>query len=437
MKTSLWIILLLMTIIPFGTAQTLDKVKLDRYFDTLAQHNKFMGSVAIAQDGQLIYTKSVGFADVAKQVKANNQSTYRIGSISKTYTAVLVFKAVEAGKLNLNQTIDKFFPTITHADTITILQLLGHRSGIHNFTDNEDYLTWHTQPKTEAEMIAIIVKGGSDFVPGSKGEYSNSNYVLLAYILEKSFEKPYQDLLEEYIIKPTGLKNTYSGGQRQGHECISYEFDGYWQPQPETNMSIPIGAGSIVATPQDIITFGTTLFSGKLISLAHLNQMMTIQDGYGMGLFQFPFNEKKAWGHTGGIDGFSSMWGHFPEEKLAFALTGNGVNMTTNDIAIAVLNAAFDKPYDIPEFKTFDIAVEELDKYTGVYTSAQFPMSITIGREDNTLTAQATGQAAFLLQPTEKDKFSFDRAGVILEFNPAEKRMVLKQGGGEFSFTKN
>ena len=94
MKTSLKALLLLLITGSFATAQTLDKAKLDQYFDALVQHNKFMGSVAIAKDGQLIYTKSVGFADVARQLKANSETTYRIGSISKTYTAVLVFKAV-------------------------------------------------------------------------------------------------------------------------------------------------------------------------------------------------------------------------------------------------------------------------------------------------------------------------------------------------------
>ena len=96
-------------------------------------------------------------------------------------------KAVENNKLELDTTIDKWFPTIPNADKITVKQLLNHRSGIHNFTDDNDYLNWNTQRKTEKEMVGIISKGGSDFSPGSKAEYSNSNYVLLTTLLKKLF----------------------------------------------------------------------------------------------------------------------------------------------------------------------------------------------------------------------------------------------------------
>src|SRR5690606_9235464 len=120
-----------------------------------------------------------------------------------------------------------------------------HRSGIRNFTEDEKYLTWHTQPKTEAEMTAIIAEGGSVFEPGSRTAYSNSNYALLTYILEKAFQKPYAQLLKEYIATPTGLENTYLGGKinPKNNECKSYRYDGEWKPESETDISIPLGAG--------------------------------------------------------------------------------------------------------------------------------------------------------------------------------------------------
>ena len=171
-----------------GLAQTnFDKTKLDNYFNALEQNNKFMGSVAVSKKGEVIYRKSIGFADVENNVKANDNSKYRIGSISKTFTAVLILKAVEEKKLKLSQTIDKWFPSLKNVKKITIEHLLRHRSGIHNFTNDKDYLTWNTQPKTEEKMVEIIAKGGSDFKPNSKAEYSNSNFVLLTYILEKTY----------------------------------------------------------------------------------------------------------------------------------------------------------------------------------------------------------------------------------------------------------
>ena len=207
--------LILLLIVSGGVfAQDLfDKTKLDNYFGILEENNKFMGSVAVAKNGEIIYTKSVGFADVENNVKATEKSKYRIGSVSKSFTAVLVLKAVEEKKTDLDQTIDKWFPAIANSQEITIRHLLSHRSGIHDFTHNEDYLTWCMQPKTEKEILAIIENGGSDFEPDSTAEYSNSNYVLLSYMLEKIYSKPYSDLLREYIVKPIGLADTYVFGK--------------------------------------------------------------------------------------------------------------------------------------------------------------------------------------------------------------------------------
>src|SRR5690606_16847163 len=128
-----------------------------------------------------------GFADLENKVEATEKSKYRIGSISKSFTAVLVMKAHEDKLLNLNQTIDKWFPTIKNAQKISLNHLLSHRSGIHNFTNDADYLTWNTRAKSQKEMVDIIANGGSDFEPDSKAAYSNSNYVLLSYILEQTY----------------------------------------------------------------------------------------------------------------------------------------------------------------------------------------------------------------------------------------------------------
>ena len=172
-----------------GFSQDIDKAKLDSYFNALETRDKFMGNVAVSKDGKIIYSKSLGYIDLENKVKSNENSKYRIGSISKTFTTVLILKAVEEKKLELSQTIGKWFPTIKNSDKITLKNLLNHRSGIHNFTDDKEYLAWNTQPKTEKEMVEIIAKGGIDFEPNTKSSYSNSNFVLLTYILEKTFKR--------------------------------------------------------------------------------------------------------------------------------------------------------------------------------------------------------------------------------------------------------
>ncbi|WP_207423095.1 serine hydrolase domain-containing protein [Desertivirga brevis] len=423
-----------------GFSQALDKQKLDAYFDALEKNDRFMGSVAISQNSKVIYTRSVGFADVESQTKADQSSRYRIGSITKTFTATLVMKAVESNKISLDQTIDKYYPAVKNASKITIRHLLNHRSGIHNLTDDAAYASYYTRAKTEEELLDIIIKGGTDFEPDSKMVYSNSNYILLTFILKKSFKKPYAELLKEFITEPLGLRNTYVGGKisLQNKEASSYTTGENWVKAPETDTSVPLGAGSIVSTPTDLVKFSDALFAGKVVNSKSLEQMKTLKDNFGFGLIQMPFYDKKGFGHTGGIDGFSSVFIHFPQDAVSYALISNGTNFNNNDISIAVLSAVFGKPYSIPEFKKgITLSPEELDKYLGVYSSTAIPLKVTITKKDNTLIGQATGQGAFPLEALEKDKFGFAQAGVILEFKPAEKAMVLKQGGGEYRFSRD
>lgn len=417
---------------------TFDKKKLDSYFEALDQNDKFMGSVAVSKDGDIIYKKSVGYTDVEDKIKASDKTKYRIGSISKSFTAVLVLKAVENKKLELNQTIDKWYPTLPNANKITVKQLLNHRSGIHNFTNDDNYLSWNTQPKTEQEMMEIISKGGSDFTPDSKAEYSNSNYVLLTYIIQKTFSESFSDLIKKHIVNPLGLKDTYVFDKinTKFDEAKSYDYLGSWKQENETDHSIPMGAGSVISTATDLTKFADALFGGKLLQPASLELMMTIKDGYGMGLFKIPFYNSVGYGHSGGIDGFVSVYSYFPDEKISYALTSNGTNFKTNDISIAVLSAVFNKQYEIPTFTSYHVTSADLDKYLGVYASKQISLKITVTKEGNTLLAQGTDQSALPLEPTDKDTFKYDAVGAKFEFNPTNNTLTLFQGGGQIEFTK-
>ena len=412
--------------------------QIDKYLDDLEKHNKFMGSVAVAKNGAIVYSKAVGYSDVEKGIRANEDSKYRIGSISKTFTAVLVMQAVEQGKLKLDTRLNTFFPTIKNADKITISHLLNHRSGIHSFTDDDSYLEWNTQAKTEKEMLAIIEKGNSLFAPDSKAQYSNSNYVLLSYILEKVYKESFGSILQKNIAKPIGLKNTYLAKTIDvyDNEVKSYTYTGNWKLESETDPSIPLGAGAIVSNPQDIILFSNALFEGKLLQPSSLEYMKTLKDNYGSGLFKYPFNGKFGYGHTGGIDGFSSIFTYFENDKITYVMTSNGANTNTNTISLVVLSEAFGVPYQLPEITTYKVDPKDLDAYLGVYSSTQLPIKITITRVGETLMAQATGQSSFPLEAVKKDVFQFEVAGIVIEFNSNENNLILIQGGGNFTFSK-
>lgn len=421
-----------------GFSQEINTEKLNSYLETLAVNDKFMGSVAVSKNGKIIYAKATGYADVDKNMKPNADTRYRVGSISKTFTATLVFKAIEEGKLSLDETLKKYFPEIKNADKITMSNLLNHRSGIYNFTNDKVYMEYMTQPISEAKLIEYIVKGGSDFKPNSKASYSNSNYVLLSLILQKVYKKPYAALLEEKIISPLDLKNTVFGKKinSENNEAFSYNYVDKWQKETETDMSVPLGAGSVVSTPSDLSLFATALFKAQIISAESLKTMMTLKDDYGMGLFKMPFDEKSSYGHTGAIDGFSSVFGYFIEDGIGFAIISNGNNYNQNSVTIAVLSEIFNKPYEIPSFKQMDLSAKDLEKYIGVYSTKELPIKLTISTNDNTLIGQATGQSPFPLAATGEHVFSFDQAGVVLEFKLNEKTVRLKQGGGSYLMTK-
>ena len=419
-------------------AQEQKFLTLDSLFQILDVNNRFMGSLSISENGKVTYSKTIGKADLASGKSSDKLTKYRIGSISKMFTACLIFQAIEENKLSLTQNINRFFPKITSAKEISIGNLLNHRSGIHNFTNDTNYFNYYTASKSKKEMLEIIQASGSDFKSNSKAEYSNSNYILLSFILEKIYKKSYEELLDIKIIQPQGLKNTYFGKKLElaKNECASYRFSGKWELEKETNSSVSLGAGGIVSTTEDLLFFISNLFAGKIINTASLEQMTKLEDGYGMGIFPVPFYDKKGFGHTGGIDGFSSFLYIFPEEKISIALTSNGSRFNNNDIAIAALSDCFDKPFTLPSFYAVELTSADLDKYLGSYANPEMPIKISITKDSFSLIAQATGQLSFTLELIGKDSFEFSPAGVEIQFIPQKNLLILKQGGGEFSFKR-
>lgn len=431
---NVWILLLMLGSGFISCAQGFDPQKMDSLFSLIEEHDKGMGSISLFQDGKEVYHHAFGFADVENNISATENTKFRIGSISKTFTATLIMQLVEEEKLSLDTKLDDFFPEIPNADKISIEHLLRHRSGLYNFTDKADYRNWMDQTKSEAEMVDLFIANGTEFEPDEKFAYSNTNYVLLSYIAEKAEAKPFAAILKDRITDPLQLKHTYFGGKidSKNEEALSYYKIENWELATETDMSIPMGAGGIVSTPADLNTFLTALFSDKVLSEQSLKQMTSLIDGYGLGIIQLPFYEKKAYGHNGRIDEFYAMSGYFPEDKLAISYFANGIGMGVNDIMIAALSIYFGREYTLPEFKpALTLSPEALDQYLGTYSSPNFPLKVTMTKEDNILVGQASGQPSFHLEAIEENVFQFQPAGLVLEFVPEEELMVLKQAGTE------
>ncbi|BEV04010.1 serine hydrolase domain-containing protein [Chryseobacterium gambrini] len=434
--------LLFLSVISLSTtafSQANVKQKLAAYIDSLYAHHKIMGSFAFSENDRPTFVKVVGFADAEKNQKANVNTQYRIGSISKTFTAVLIMKAFEEKKISLDQKLSEFYPEIPNAEKISIENLLQHRTGIHNLTSEAEFWQYNTKPQTESSLISIIKKYKSDFEPGSKHEYSNSNYILLGFILEKIYKKPYAVLLKDKITKPLKLTLTEVGGKidPSKDQAKAYQYiNGKYVVSSETDMSIPIGAGNIISTPRDLLTFILGLENGKLVKKSSLEKMKTFVDDYGYGLVKVPFDKYSGFGHTGGIDNFSSALFYFPDLKIATAFSTNQSEMDTNDISIKMIETAMGKDFEMPNFKTYEISENDLQKFTGTYSSKGIPLKITIFIEDKKLMAQATGQSAFPLEAISETSFKFDMAGIVIDFYPAKKQFVIIQGGTKNTFTK-
>lgn len=284
----------------------------------------------------------------------------------------------------------------------------------------------------------MMLEGGSVFEPDTKADYSNSNYILLTFILEKIYKRPYEDLLRSQILNPLGMKETYVFGPIEvgKGEAKSYLYNGNWQEDLEAHPSIPLGAGALTSTVSDLSKFASGLFEEKLISTGSLAQMMEMKDGFGRGMFMIPFYERKSFGHTGGIDGFRAFLGYFPEEKVTLAVLSNGMNYNNNDILIAALSAQFEKEWKLPDLTEIVISEELMQKYIGTYSSSQIPLLLTVEDKGGKVAIQLTGQPQAVLEAKDEFTFELKAAGAVFTFDPDQNQVTLKQGPANIVFKK-
>ena len=417
--------------------QTIDQ-QLDDYFDALDGH--FMGSIVVQQDGKTIYQRSLGWSDVENQIPATAETQYRIGSISKTFTAVLVLKAAADGRLSLNDPIAKYFPDaqIPNAERITIDQLLQHRSGLVDIVNDKpyEYLTYFTTPQTRQQILERVAAAGTNFEPGSEYRYCNTGYNLLGYILEDVWGKPFAEIVSEQIVNPLDLRHTrYSEAiNPQRGDARSYSLLDGWQVQPETDASVAIGAGALASTPADLAKFGAALV-GDIFGNNIFEQMKEVKDAYGRGLVQFTYGDQIGYGHAGLIDGFGSKLVVFDNVTVAFC--SNGADYDANLIVPTVLDVLNGKKIDLPKFdKYLKLSPEQLASYTGVYRCDALSMEVTVRVAGDRLSAQASGQSSFPLDAVSADQFENATVGAVITVAPDRKKIILKQMGQEFEFAR-
>jgi D-alanyl-D-alanine carboxypeptidase len=420
-----------------GDAQTLDKTKLDQFFDRLAEKNKAMGSLTIAKDGKVLYTRAIGYSQIngAEKKPLTAENRFRIGSITKMFTAVMILQLVEEGQLKLSDTLDKFFPQVPNARKITIAQILAHRSGIPTSRPSSK-----TDAVTRDELLAIISKGSPEFEPDTKHSYSNSGYFVLGLIVEKLTSKSYEEALKERITSRIGLKDTYAQTgdiDVNKNETLAYaHFGSGWKQVTEIHSSILFGGGQIVSTPNDLAKFIHALFDLKLISQESLHQMKTRRDGEGLGMTTFRFAGKTFYGETGGGDNRGAWLAYEPEEKLTVAYATNAKIYPVTNIVSGVVDIYYHRPFQIPALESIAVNPDLLDRYVGVYSSPEAPAKVTVTRDGSTLFFRPPGaSSAVPLEATAEDQFQIEGAAVFT-FNAAKNQMIVKRRGGERVLTK-
>jgi CubicO group peptidase (beta-lactamase class C family) len=430
--------LLLLLLFPALLFAQQDKLKrIDSLLSYYESKNEWMGSVAISDNGKVIFSKAYGLSDVSIKKRPDANTGYKIGSITKMFTSAIVFQLIENGKLTLDTKLAKYYPQIPNSDKITIVQLLGHRSGLFNYTDDTTVVNSWRNPISKAVMLDKIKSYQSLFAPGTRSQYSNSNYYLLGLIIEDITKISYSANVQDRIIKKLGLKRTiYPDKPDPAHnEALSYKTSGgKWVLEEPWDHSFASSAGALVGTPSDLTVFIQALFDGKIISESSLAEMTKIEDGYGRGIFPIPFYEKKGYGHTGGIEQFASSVAYFPTEKVAISMVANAKGENNNDIAIGILSLYFEKPYTFPNLDKVIVDTKILKSYEGVYSSPTFPLKIEISESNGTLTAQATGQPALTLETINESEFAFKQAGA--NFTLGNNKLTLKQAGATFELTK-
>lgn len=418
------------------------EARLDQVVDSYTAGNAFMGTVLVVDGDRVLLDKGYGMADLEWGNPNAPDVKFRLGSLTKQFTATLVLLLQQDGKLKIDDPVSKYLPDAPKAwEKITLANLLGHTSGIPSFTDLKEFGVWRMSPHTTEEELAFFRDKPLDFEPGSKFAYSNSNFEVLGAVIEKVSGKKYGDLLRERIFDPLGMKDS---GLDTDELILPKRAQGY-MPGPgglvlarSESMTVPWAAGSIYSTTGDLLKWERGLFGGKILSADSLKAMTTPGKGnYGLGVGVTDKDGLKVVEHAGGIEGFNTHLLYVPERRIAVVALSNVNGMAPSSMAGQLLDVALGKPVTLAnERKVVAISKEELAKYVGVYDLAP-TFSITFAIAGDGLTGQGTGQPALpLTYLGVKDghpRFLVQQVNAEFEFVPdaggAFTSIVLHQGG--------
>jgi CubicO group peptidase (beta-lactamase class C family) len=420
--------------------------RMEQVIQSYVSSKQFMGSVLVARGETVLLDKGYGFANLEWDIPNSPTTKFRLGSLTKQFTAASILLLEERGKLKVEDPVKKYMPDAPPAwDKVTIYNLLTHTSGIPSFTGFPDYASTEAIPTTPEKLVARFRDKPLEFQPGEKWNYSNSGYVLLGYLIEKISGEGYEKFVQENIFTPLGMKDS---GYDSNSAIIRHRAAGY-TPGPNgpqntgfIHMSIPFSAGGLYSTTEDLLRWEQGLFGGKVLAPAALEKMTTpFKQDYACGLAVSTVNGHKLIAHGGGIEGFNTSLSYYPDDKLTVVVLSNLNGSVPEEIARNMAALAHGESVVLAkERKEITVSPKILADYVGSYElSPGFIMVVTF--ENGQLMTQATGQPKVPIFAESETKFFLKVVDAQLEFFRNQKgevtHLVLHQGGRDIKALKN
>lgn len=337
--------------------------KIDGLLKQYHDYGQLNGSVLVADGGKVIYEKGFGMANMEWKIPNTPDTKFRIGSITKQFTAALILQMVDEGKIKLDGKLSDYLPDY-RKDTggrVTIHQLLNHTSGIPSYTSNPEFFPKHSRNAYAVpEFVKTFASGDLEFEPGSKFNYNNSGYTLLGAIIEKLTGKSFETVLAERILKPLGMTNT---GYDHHSTVLEKRASGYSKTQAGfvnaayLDMSLPYAAGSIYSTVGDLYKWEQALHEGTILSAESRRLMFTpglANYGYGVVItdqtIAKPDQKLKVIAHSGGIHGFNSLMTRAVDKRQTVVILDNvGFGNYHGKITGSILSLLNGLPVETPK----------------------------------------------------------------------------------------
>ncbi|RYY24999.1 MAG: serine hydrolase [Sphingomonadales bacterium] len=401
------------TLATIAPAYAQDPARMETVIRVDADSGEFMGAVLVAKDGKTLLDKGYGSANLEWKIANDGDTKFRLGSITKQFTAVSILLLAEQGKVSLDAPIKTYIADAPATwDKITVRHLLHHTSGIANFTGFDDYAKQKTLPATTASLTARFRDKPLDFQPGDKWNYSNSGYILLTMIIEKASGVSYAAFVTDNIFKPLGMADS---GQDSHAEVIARRASGYsgkakgvMSNADYIDMSIPQGAGALYSTTHDLLKWQTGLFGGKMLKPDSLKAFLTpsLRD-YALGITVATEAAKTTISHGGGIEGFNTWLGYDPDAKITVVVLANLNSGAPDRLGKSLMTLARGGAVILSsERQAITLPAAMLKQYEGTYEVSP-TFGFTIRSDGTKLIAQATKQPELDLFPEKPDQFFF------------------------------